>query len=217
MTDNNTGDIAGMVTAFSSGFSLSLALIVAIGAQNAFVLRQGLLRQHVLPVVLFCAVSDAVLIAVGVGGAAFLLTDLAASYRPWLFGFASIWLAAYGGLRTRDAIKGSGNPTNKTKSGQSFGAIIGTAAVLTFGNPHVYLDTVLLIGTVSVPFTGADKLAFATGAASASFLFFFALGYGASLFAPWMARPHAWRIVDGMIAAVMFALAFSMARTGGLL
>ena len=90
MTDNNLGDMGGMVTAFSSGFSLSLALIVAIGAQNAFVLRQGLLHQHVLPVVLFCAVSDAVLIAVGVGGAAFLLTDLAASYRPWLFGFASI-------------------------------------------------------------------------------------------------------------------------------
>jgi L-lysine exporter family protein LysE/ArgO len=156
--------MAGMVTAFSSGFSLSFALIVAIGAQNAFVLRQGLLRQHVLPVVLFCAVSDAVLIAVRVGGATFLLTDLAASYRPWLFGFASIWPAAYGGLRNRDVIKVSADPTNKTKSGQSFGAIIGTAAVLTFGNPHVYLNTVLLIGTVSVPFTGADKLAFATGA-----------------------------------------------------
>ncbi|MCH2553761.1 MAG: LysE family transporter, partial [SAR116 cluster bacterium] len=97
----------------------------------------------------------------------------------------------------------------------SLAAVLTTGAVLTFVHPHVYLDTVVLLGTVSVQFTGMDKFAYGTGAATASFVFFFALGYGASLLAPQMQRPNAWRVLDTIIAVVMFALAIGMARAGG--
>ena len=204
-----------LASSYATGFALGSSLLIAIGAQNAFVLRQGLLRQHVFAVVLFCAVADMALIVVGVGGLSLLIADVAALYEAALFGLAALWLAGYGVMRLRSAILANGAIKAEAAGSDSLAAVLTTGAVLTFGNPHVYLDTVVLLGAVSVRFTGMDKLAYGTGAATASFVFFFALGYGASLLAPQMQRPNAWRVLDTIIAVVMFALAIGMARTGG--
>ena len=204
-----------LASSYATGFALGSSLLIAIGAQNAFVLRQGLLRQHVFAVVLFCAVADMALILVGVGGLSLLIADVAARYEAALFGLAAMWLAGYGVMRLRSAIRANAAIKADAAGSDSLAAVLTTGAVLTFGNPHVYLDTVVLLGAVSVRFTGMDKLAYGTGAATASFVFFFALGYGASLLAPQMQRPNAWRVLDTIIAVVMFALAIGMARAGG--
>ena len=204
-----------LTSSFVTGFALGFSLLIAIGAQNAFVLRQGLLRQHVFAVVLFCAVADMALIVLGVGGLSLLIADFAARYEAVLFGLAAIWLTGYGVMRLRSAIRANAVITGDAAGSDSLTAVLTTGAVLTFGNPHVYLDTVVLVGTVSVRFTGMDKLAYGIGAATASFVFFFALGYGASLLAPQMQRPNAWRVLDTIIAVVMFAIAIGMARAGG--
>ena len=200
---------------FATGFALGFSLILAIGAQNAFVLRQGLMRRHVLAVVLFCALADMLLIVVGVAGISLLIADLASRYAPLLFGFAAIWLAGYGVLRVRSALVASGIGGDNDSESAGLLSTLATVAVLTFGNPHVYLDTVVLIGTVSLQFDGADRVAYGAGAATSSLVFFFSLGYGASLLAPQMKRPNAWRILDMVIALVMFGLAIGMARAGG--
>ena len=203
------------LSSFGTGFALGFSLILAIGAQNAFVLRQGLTRRHVLPVVMFCAVADMLLIVAGVAGVSLLIADIASRHAPALFGVAAIWLAGYGLLRVRGAVTANGIINdNDGVSGQLL-PTLATAAVLTFGNPHVYLDTVVLIGTVSLQFDGADRIAYGAGAATASFVFFFSLGYGAKLLAPQMKHPNAWRILDAVIALVMFGLAIGMARAGG--
>ena len=204
-----------LASSYATGVVLGFSLLIAIGAQNAFVLRQGLLRQHVFAVVLFCAVADMALIVVGVGGLSLLVADVAARYEAALFGLASMWLAGYGVMRLRSAIRANAAIKADAAGSDSLAAVLTTGAVLTFGNPHVYLDTVVLLGAVSVRFTGMDKLAYGTGAATASFVFFFVLGYGASLLAPLMQRPNAWRVLDTIIAVVMFALAIGMARAGG--
>ena len=204
-----------LTSSFVTGFALGFSLLIAIGAQNAFVLRQGLLRQHVFAVVLFCAAADMALIVLGVGGLSLLIADFAARYEAVLFGLAAIWLTGYGVMRLRSAIRANAVITADAAGSDSLTAVLTTGAVLTFGNPHVYLDTVVLVGTVSVRFTGMDKLAYGIGAATASFVFFFALGYGASLLAPQMQRPNAWRVLDTIIAVVMFAIAIGMARAGG--
>ena len=204
-----------LASSYATGFALGFSLLIAIGAQNAFVLRQGLLRQHVFAVVLFCAVADMSLIVVGIGGLSLLVADVAARYEAALFGLAALWLAGYGVMRLRSAIRANAAIKADAAGSDSLAAVLTTGAVLTFGNPHVYLDTVVLLGTVAVRFTGMDKLAYGTGAATASFVFFFALGYGASLLAPQLQRPNAWRVLDTIIAVVMFALAIGMARAGG--
>ncbi|MGC6453318.1 MAG: LysE/ArgO family amino acid transporter [Candidatus Puniceispirillaceae bacterium] len=202
-------------SSFLTGFVLGFSLILAIGAQNAFVLRQGLLKQHVFPVVLFCAVSDMILIVAGIGGVSLLIADFADRHAPTMFGLAAIWLVVYGIMRLRSAVTADQMMSAGEASQASLAAALTTAAVLTFGNPHVYLDTVVLIGTVSLQFDGMAKLAYGAGAAVASFVFFFSLGFGAKLLAPQMRRKNAWRILDTLIALVMFALAFGMARAGG--
>lgn len=203
-----------MPASFITGFALGFSLILAIGAQNAFVLRQGLMGRHVFAVALFCAVSDAVLIIAGIGGLSLLIADFMTAYTDWMFGGAAIWLALYGLLRLRDVIRGGGGL--EAGAGKSLDVVstLGVAAMLTFANPHVYLDTVILVGTVSLRFDGIDKLLFGAGAASASFVFFFGLAYGASYFASHMQRPGAWRVLDSVIAVIMFALALAMARAG---
>jgi len=200
---------------FLTGFALGFSLILAIGAQNAFVLRQGLLKQHVFPVVLFCAVSDMLLIIAGVGGVSLLIADFAARHAPTMFGLASVWLTVYGAMRLRSAAKADQTIGTGEVAQGSLAATLATAAVLTFGNPHVYLDTVVLIGTVALQFDDVQKIAYGAGAATASFVFFFSLGFGATLLAPRMRRRNAWRILDILIALVMFALAIGMARAGG--
>lgn len=203
------------LSSFGTGFALGFSLILAIGAQNAFVLRQGLTRRHVLPVVMFCAVADMLLIVAGVAGVSLLIADIASRHAPVLFGVAAIWLAGYGLMRVRSAVMANGTISdNDGVSGQLL-PTLATAAVLTFGNPHVYLDTVVLVGTISLQFDGMEKIAYGAGAATASFVFFFSLGFGATLLAPQMHQKNAWRILDTLIALVMFALAYGMARAGG--
>lgn len=204
-----------LLSAYATGFALGFSLILAIGAQNAFVLRQGLLRQHVLPVVLFCAIADIILIVAGIAGLSLLIADAVNRYASALFGLAALWLAGYGVMRLRSAIRANDAISTDVPAVSTVTAVLTTAAMLTFGNPHVYLDTVVLIGAVSLQFHGMSKLAYGAGAATASFVFFFALGYGASLLAPKMQRPNAWRILDTVIALVMFVLAIGMARAGG--
>ena len=200
---------------FGVGFALSFSLILAIGAQNAFVLRQGLMRQHIGVLVLFCALSDAVLIIAGVAGLAPLLAQWLVSVERWLFAGAAGWLAIYGLMRGYAAWLGTAAIKMGDGKDNGLAATLAMAAVLTFGNPHVYLDTVVLIGTVSLQFENAAKIAFALGAVSASFVFFASLGYGAAALSGMMQRPHAWRLLDAVVAVVMFALAYGMARAGG--
>ena len=203
-----------MLFAYSTGFMLSLSLILAIGSQNAFVLRQGILRQHVWPIVLFCAVADTILIIIGVFGLALLIADFVDQIGRWLFGGAAVWLFGYGLLRVRDLFDNKVLKIDAHPVG-SLWTSLGTAAALTFINPHVYLDTVVLIGTISLQFSGVNKLAFGVGAATASFVFFPALGYGGYLLSDMMRRPRAWRVLNGIIAVIMFVLAATILRAGG--
>ena len=202
------------MTSFGVGFSLSLSLIMAIGAQNAFVLRQGLLRQHIGILVLFCALSDAILICMGVAGLAPLFSSWLASYRHWLFACAASWLMIYGLTRGYSAFRGTSILRLGNNNQSDLASVIVTAIIITFGNPHVYLDTLVLIGTVSLKFEESEKVAFALGAVSASFTFFAVLGYGATALSGIMQSPFAWRILDAFVALVMIILAFFMLRSG---
>ena len=204
-----------LLPAYATGFALGFSLILAIGAQNAFVLRQGLLRQHVLLVVLFCASADTLLILAGVAGLSALIAEVVGHHASVLFGLAALWLAGYGVMRLGSAIRAGDAISTDAAAATTVTAVLTTAAILTLGNPHVYLDTVVLIGAVSLQFHGTSKLAYGAGAITASFVFFFMLGYGASLLAPTMQRPNAWRILDTLIALVMFVLALEMAKAGG--
>jgi L-lysine exporter family protein LysE/ArgO len=204
-----------LLPAYATGFALGFSLILAIGAQNAFVLRQGLLRQHVLLVVLFCAGADTLLILAGVAGLSALIAGVVDRHASVLFGLAALWLAGYGVMRLGSAMRAGDGISTDATTATTVTAVLTTAALLTFGNPHVYLDTVVLIGAVSLQFHGTLKLAYGAGAITASFVFFFMLGYGASLLAPTMQRPNAWRILDTLIALVMFVLALGMAEAGG--
>ena len=198
-----------MVVPFATGFGTGFSLILAIGAQNAFVLRQGLLRQHVFWICSFCAVSDAVLIALGVAG-----MGTIASAAPWLLDVltwgGAAFLVGYGALSFHRAFA-PGALRAADRGVQSLGAALALTLAFTWANPHVWLDTVGLIGAVSTNFRGEDaKAAFAAGAIIASFVFFFGLGYGARLLAPVFARPRAWTVLDIAIGLVMWAIAASL-------
>ena len=203
-----------MLNAFLTGFILGLSLILAIGAQNSFVLRQGLMGRHVLAVALFCSLSDALLIFIGVAGISLFFNNYINLISDWLFAIAAIWLACYGLLRLKDAIKGNSALVIESTSTNDLLSTLSFLVVLTFANPHVYLDTVVLIGSVSQKFPGNTKLAYAIGASLASFVFFFSLAYGAKLLSPTMQKPTAWRLLDSFIAFVMFILAIKVAQTG---
>ena len=204
-----------MLTAFLTGFILGFSLILAIGAQNSFVLRQGLMGRHVFIVALFCSLADALLISIGVAGISIFLNNYINLVSNWLFGISAIWLAGYGLLRLREAIIGNSTLVIESASSKGLLATLSFLTVLTFANPHVYLDTVVLIGSVSQQFPGNNKLAYVLGAAIASFVFFFSLAYGAKYLSPIMQKPIAWRILDSFIALVMFTLAIKMAQEGG--
>ncbi|MDQ0642464.1 LysE/ArgO family amino acid transporter [Microbacterium murale] len=196
---------------FFAGLGLGLSLIIAIGAQNVFVLRQGIRREHVLAVVMICALSDAILIATGVAGLGFLLESV-----PWLVDAARILgavvLIAYGLLAARRAWRGGDQtlrPSGDEKRPGRLAAVIAVALALTWLNPHVYLDTVLMLGSIAATHGDARWL-FAAGAILASILWFTALGYGARGLARWLNTPRAWRILDAVIAAVMITIAISL-------
>ncbi|MET3564660.1 L-lysine exporter family protein LysE/ArgO [Leifsonia sp. 563] len=194
-----------MLATFFTGLGSAASLIVAIGAQNAFVLRQGLRREHVLPIVLICVISDALLIAAGVAGIGVLVKNapLALEIVRWA-GFA--FLLGYAVFAARRALK----PESLTASGAvagSLAAAVGTCLAITWLNPHVYLDTVLLLGSLSASHGDPGRWIFGAGAATASLLWFGLLGFGARFAAPVFAKPIAWRILDGGIAVLMVVLA----------
>lgn len=197
-----------MTSAFFPGFFLSLSLILAIGAQNAFVLRQGLRQEHVFAVCLVCAVSDAVLIAAGVAG-----FGLASNALPWLepvlrYGGA-LFLLTYAARSFRSARRNHGSLTPSSRQAAGLGATLATCLDFTWLNPHVYLDTVVLLGSISSQYEGR-KVAFALGAMTASFAFFFTLGFGARLLRPVFASQTAWRILDALVGVAMLAIAVKL-------
>lgn len=203
-----------MLLAFFTGFFLGLSLIVAIGAQNAYVLRQGIIGQHVFYVALFCALSDAMLISFGVAGMTFFLENFLDKYSNLLFGISSIWIFAYGLIRLISIFKSNSVINIKNKSERGLLSTLASLSILTFANPHVYLDTVILIGSISQQFSSDYKVIFTIGASLASFIFFFGISYGARFLAPIMSNPNSWRILDGIIAVIMFSIAFKLAVYG---
>ena len=214
-----------MLTPVIAGLGLGFSLIIAIGAQNLFVLRQGLRREHVLVVAAICAASDALLIALGVSGVGLVLQAV-----PWLVEAVrwagAAFLVTYGVLAARRAWRpsdrslavteepdaspaaASGGAT-ATATGTRLLPVVLTCLALTWLNPHVYLDTVFLLGTVANTH-GDERWLFAAGAMAASVIWFFGLAFGARYLGRWLSTPRAWRILDGVIAVVMIALGVSL-------
>jgi len=198
--------VRDVLTSAFAGFAASVVLIVAIGAQNAFVLRQGLRREHVLPVVLTCALSDLALILAGIAGlgAVIAAQPTAVTVIKWV---GAAFLFGYAALAAKRAVRPSGlRPTDRAPA--TLRATLLTCLALTYLNPHVYLDTVLLLGSVAQQHP--HRWVFGIGAAAASLVWFTALGAGAHKLAPVLARPAAWRILDGLIAVVMVAVGITL-------
>lgn len=200
-----------MHSSFLSGFVLSLGLIVAIGAQNAFVLRQGLRREHVGVLVLFCALTDLTLMAVGVAGLGAVLARLPGLVTVLSLGGA-LFLTLYGLAALRRALHSEQLLTDGAGAGLSLAGALARVAGFTFLNPHVYLDTVLLVGSVGAAQPPGAQAPFVAGAGLASAVWFAALGYGARLLVPLFARPIAWRVLDLAVGAIMLVLAAGLVR-----
>ena len=197
-----------LLPAAVSGFFLGASLIIAIGAQNAFILRQGLIRSHVFVLCLICAASDAALIAAGVGGLGTLVAQSPLLISVVTLGGA-VFLAAYAALAFRRAIRPQAMAAGAPES-MGLKQAIAMCLAFTFLNPHVYLDTVVLLGSLSAAHQGAARFAYGAGAALSSFVWFFGLGYGARYLAPLFAKPAAWRVLDALIGLVMSLLAISL-------
>lgn len=196
---------------FAQGLVLSFGLIVAIGAQNAFVLRQGLRREHVGSVVLFCAAADALLITAGVFGMAQALAD-----RPQLaqaLALAGALFLAWYGWKALLRLRQAGHlHAGQASEGLQRSAAVAQAAAFTLLNPHVYLDTVLLMGSIGAQQPGALQGWFVAGASAASVLWFTLLGFGARWLAPWFSKPRAWQVLDGLIGMTMWLLSALLVR-----
>jgi len=203
-----------LISSFFTGFFLGISLIVAIGAQNTFVLRQGILGQHVFYVALFCALADALLICIGITGISFFLNNFIVQFSNLLFLFSAIWLAGYGLIRLKAVFKSDSALEIDSSRSKDLIPTLSILFILTFANPHVYLDTMILIGSISQQFSGDHKIAFAFGASLASFIFFFSLAYGAKLLIPIMQSPNSWRKLDFLIAVVMFIISIKLAYAG---
>jgi L-lysine exporter family protein LysE/ArgO len=193
---------------FAAGFLLGGTLIMAIGAQNAFILRMGLIRNHVFILCFVCALSDALLIVAGIAGMGAFVRDNPLLLRVVALAGAA-FLLTYAAFSLRRAMAPVAMHLDGISRPPLRSALLQCLA-FTFLNPHVYLDTVVLVGAYSTSHAGAAKIAFGFGAATASFAWFFALGYGARLLAPLFSRPSAWRILDVGIAVVMTGLALAL-------
>ena len=192
-----------------SGLGFGLSLIVAIGAQNAFVLRQGVRGQHVLPVIAVCAVSDIVLIGAGVAGFGTVVESFPAVLTVARYAGAA-FLVGYALLAARRALGSSALIADAAGASVAVGASVLTCLALTWLNPHVYLDTLVLLGSFASTYAAPDRWFLAAGAMLASVGWFLALGYGARRLGPLFARPIAWRVLDSLIAAIMLALALGL-------
>lgn len=199
-----------MIEPIITGFLLGSSLIIAIGAQNIFVLRQGIIKRHVFITSIFCSFSDTILIFLGISGISFFFNNFFYKYSDLLFIFSAIWLFSYGLLRFFSAIKSKSSVNVETQEGRDLSSTLILLSVLTFANPHVYLDTVVLIGSVSQQFSGNEKLFFGVGASFSSFIFFFSLAYGAKLIVPFMKNTSSWRILDFSVAIIMFIISYNL-------
>ena len=192
---------------FLSGFSIGLSLILAIGAQNAFVLKQGLLRKHVLIVCLICALSDAILITLGVMG----FGEIVLAY-PWIELFSkyagAFFLISYGLISLYSSVKNIHNLIPSKDSKDSISSTVITCLAFTWLNPHVYLDTVIMLGSISTQFS--ETHLFGLGAITASFAFFFSLGFGASKLTSYFEKPSTWQILEVCIGATMIILGINL-------
>ncbi|MFS1412628.1 amino acid transporter [Vibrio sp. 10N.286.49.C2] len=191
-----------------TGFSLSISLILAIGAQNAFVLKQGLKKHHVFWVCLVCAVSDALLISAGVGGFGVMIEsypqiEVVARYA------GAIFLFVYSAQSFRSAFTAEHQLTPEGESTSSLWKTLGVCLALTWLNPHVYLDTVVLLGSISTQYA-PSQLSFGVGAVMASFVFFFSLGYGARLLIPLFSKSLSWKILEAVVGCIMLVIAMSL-------
>jgi L-lysine exporter family protein LysE/ArgO len=197
-----------MFMPFSQGFGLGCGLIIAIGAQNAFVLSQAVRRNHHLTVAMICAFCDAVLITAGVMGVGALVDQ-----NPWLLNalawFGAAFVGWYGFLAFRSAMKGNSLEAGRSAKGSFKTVVLATLAV-TLLNPHVYLDTVVLLGSISTQFANPGRYFFAAGAMCASVLWFFSLCLGGRLLAPVFKRPLAWRVLDSLVCLTMWFIAGSL-------
>lgn len=202
-------------TAFLQGWLMTAGLIVAIGAQNALVLRQGLMRAHVVPVVLVCTLSDWLLIALGVFGLGAAIQSSPLLLQLFRFGGAA-FLIAYGARSALKAWRGDAALSQASGRGAGLAATLTTTLAMTYLNPHVYLDTVVLLGGVGAQHGADGRIAFAAGAGLASLMWFVTLGFGAVAASRWLARPAAWRAIDGLVAVVMFGVAAQLLFNGGL-
>lgn len=201
------------MSAFLNGLLTGGSLIIAIGSQNAYVLKQGLLKSHVFVICLICSIADALLILIGISG----IGKIISSYPQLLTYIAllgAIFLFIYGSFSFRDAIGSTENlnlnNNKQNKNKVSLKKAIAMVLALTFLNPHVYLDTVLLIGSIAAPYADEVKYFFTLGAISASFLWFFSLGYGARLLTPLFSKAITWKVLNIMIGVVMWAIAWQL-------
>jgi len=198
------------LAAFGRGLALGGSLIVAIGAQNAYILRQGLKREFVFTLAAICSLSDTLLVAVGAAGVGTLVqtTRYLVHGASW-FGAAFLFFygirAFYGALRP-GVLRSSGDERPPTSRWQA----VGICLAVTYLNPHVFLDTVVLVGGLAGQYAGLARVSFAVGAAAASFLWFFGLGYGAAWLAPLFRRPSVWRALDFMVGCTMWWIALSL-------
>ncbi|MBO6771226.1 MULTISPECIES: LysE/ArgO family amino acid transporter [unclassified Thalassospira] len=197
-----------MLLTYATGFGLGGGLIIAIGAQNAFVLGQGLRRNHPLMVALVCALCDAMLIAAGVAGLGTLIAayPLLTKIAAWGGGAFLIWygIGAFRRLFETETL------SDDTRSKKGWKAVLSTTLAVTLLNPHVYLDTVVMLGGIGGQYPADERLGFALGAMSASFVWFFSIALGAAWLAPYVARPITWKIVDAITCAVMWLVAYSL-------
>ena len=198
--------------AFLNGFGLGLSLILAIGAQNSFVLRQGLRRQHVTLTVLVCGFSDAFLIAIGVSGVSFAASQIMGKFQFIMAWAASAWLFSYAMMHFWSAWKADYDLSINSSgfNTTSWKAVVATLFMLTFVNPHVYLDTLILIGSFSLGYDTVGKWQYAIGAITASFVFFSALGYASGFYSRHMTSSRHWQRLDILIGGIMMMLSIKM-------
>jgi L-lysine exporter family protein LysE/ArgO len=197
-----------IATPFLQGLGTGAGLIIAIGAQNAFVLSQGLARNHHLTVALICAVSDALLIALGLSGMGAVLagSDILALWATW---FGAVFLFWYGVRSFRSAFR-SGSLASGERMRMGLGATVAATLAVTYLNPHVYLDTVLLLGSIGGRYPVAERFSFGAGAATASLTWFLALGLGARYLLPLFRHPRSWAVLDVLVGLTMWGVAASL-------
>ena len=199
-----------MYESLITGLFLGFSLIIAIGPQNIFVLRQGILKKHVFLVAFFCSISDITLIFIGIGGISLIFENIIKTYSDFLFGISALWLIFYGIARLFSSIKNKSKLNIDSKENGSTFSILSSLFIITFANPHVYLDTVILIGSVSQQFSGNEKYIFGLGSSIASIIFFFSLAYGSKFIIPLMKNSLSWRILDFFIGTTMLLIAFNL-------